>query len=124
MEDNRTILLESIREVFPHLRGFSDQQIERKIAAKKIEDLVTDFISYVQRDKIMMRTEKLVEGVRLLKIVQREMVKFQYPPVAITPRSVLDNLSMLDHHFFKQSYKQQKALEDGFPGYSNLIATA
>lgn len=120
--ENKTLLFESVRSVFPHLKSFSDDQIERKLEVKKLDDVITDFISYIQRERIMMRNEKLVEGVNLLKLVMCQMHSFQYPPQAITPKNVLGNLSMLDDYFYKEAYKKQKHLENAFPGYSHLMA--
>jgi hypothetical protein len=119
MDEGKYVLLESIRSIFPHLKQFSDDSLERKLASKKLEDCITDFVSYINRDGIKTRNEKLVEGVKLLKLVQHQMLNYQYPATAITPKNVVEGLSLLDDYFYRREQDHARYLRESFPAYAS-----
>jgi hypothetical protein len=123
-QDNRYILFESLRIVFPHLKHFSDDMIERKIGSKKLDDCISELILYIQRDGIKTRNERLVEGVQLLKLVQHQMLNYQYPPAAITPKNVAESLSLLDDYFYRKATREQEYYKQAFPGYASIFKAA
>jgi hypothetical protein len=105
-EDEKcAVLLECVRGVFPHLRNFSDELLAEKIGSKRLPFLAEEFQSYIQRNQPvgigMQRTAKLNEGRRLATIVRDQLVAYHYPPVAITPKNLCENLSLIDDYFVR-----------------------
>jgi hypothetical protein len=123
-QDNRFILFECIRVIFPHLKDFNDEMIEKKIGSKKLDDCISEFILYIQRDGIKTRNERLVEGIKLLKLVQHQMLNYQYPAAAITPKNVTEGLSLLDDYFYRKATREEEHYEQAFPGYSSIFNAA
>lgn len=104
-DDKIALLLDCVRSVFPHLKSFSDQMLTEKIGSKKTPFIAEEFQSYVLRNQptgiVVSRAVKTNEGMKLAKIVRDQLVAFHYPPVAITPKNLCENLSLIDDYFVR-----------------------
>lgn len=111
-DDKITVLLECIRQVFPHLSNFPDELLLEKLGGKKVPFRAEEFNAYIIRSQpvglVMKRLDKVAEGTKLLRITQEQMQRFAYPRIAITPQNVAEHLDFIDDWIVREDMTEER----------------
>jgi hypothetical protein len=81
--DDVEILLACLRDVSYPVRNFTDAMLKRKIG-DRLPHVAAEFNAFIQQDRILMKNQKLAEGVRLLKLLTEQMKKSDMPVSVMT----------------------------------------
>ena len=88
----RDLLITCLREIFPHLKKFSEASFEYKLGGRaKFDQAAQEFLAYIERDRVMMKNERIHEGIQLLEMLRDEM-KAAYNPMPVSPKTIGDCL--------------------------------
>jgi hypothetical protein len=124
---NDTVLLACLRNVFPTKRNFPDDMLLAEIGSKPEQArAIAQFEGYVKRNvevgKVMQRLDAVAEGDKILRIVQQQLQRYQFPTRAVTITTVCANLNLVDDFLIRKEAERQAWLETQFPGYAGLMA--
>lgn len=100
------LFLQSLRDILPTLKLYTDDQLRKKITQDKLTDVSLEFFGYLEAgcSENLTQIQKLALSVQLLRCLSKYITNVMKMPVTL--KTMLDCISLIE-----------PAVENAFPGY-------